>query len=84
MEMEYFEVITDAKTGERTIRPFTAEEIAAITAPPTKEIQEAARRSAYTVEADPIFFKAQRSEATIEEWQAKVSEIKARYPYPVV
>lgn len=27
--MEYFEVITDAATGETTIRPFTPEEIAA-------------------------------------------------------
>lgn len=27
--MEIFEVITDAKTGEQTIRPYTAEEIAA-------------------------------------------------------
>lgn len=30
--MEYFEVITDAITGEKTIRPYTAEEIAAIEA----------------------------------------------------
>lgn len=27
--MEYFEVITNAQTGEQTIRPYTAEEIAA-------------------------------------------------------
>jgi hypothetical protein len=27
---EYFEVITNAQTGEQTIRPYTAEEIAAI------------------------------------------------------
>lgn len=27
--MDYFEVITDAQTGEQTIRPYTAEEIAA-------------------------------------------------------
>ena len=38
------------------------------------------RRSAYIVEADPLFFKAQRGEATVEEWQAKVAEIKARFP----
>ena len=38
------------------------------------------RRSAYIAEADPLFFKAQRGEATMEEWQAKVAEIKARYP----
>jgi len=38
------------------------------------------RRSAYIVEADPLFFKAQRGEATMEEWQAKVAEIKTRFP----
>jgi hypothetical protein len=41
------------------------------------------RASAYTAEADPLFFKAQRGEATIEEWDAKVEEIRTRYPYPV-
>lgn len=30
--MDYFEVITDANTGEQTIRPYTAEEIAAVQA----------------------------------------------------
>lgn len=50
--------------------------------PPTKAEQEAARAEAYRTESDPIFFMAQRGEATMEEWQAKVAEIKARYPYP--
>jgi len=43
---------------------------------------QAQRRNAYTIEADPIFFKAQRGEATTAEWEAKVVEIKARYPEP--
>jgi len=43
---------------------------------------QANRATAYTAEADPLFFKAQRGEATIEEWQAKVAEIRSRYPYP--
>ena len=38
------------------------------------------RHNAYVKEADPLFFKAQRGEATMEEWQAKVAEIKAQYP----
>jgi hypothetical protein len=38
------------------------------------------RRTAYINEADPLFFKAQRGEATIDEWNAKVAEIKARFP----
>jgi hypothetical protein len=41
------------------------------------------RASSYTAEADPLFFKSQRGEATIEEWEAKVEEIRTRYPYPV-
>lgn len=38
------------------------------------------RQTAYQTESDPLFFKAQRGEATIAEWQAKVAEIKTRYP----
>ena len=38
------------------------------------------RQEAYRQEADPLFFKAQRGEATAEEWLAKVEEIKARFP----
>lgn len=41
---------------------------------------DAARQEAYANEADPLFFKAQRGEASMEEWKAKVDEIKARYP----
>jgi hypothetical protein len=80
---EFTEAITNAETGEVTLRPFTQEEIAAILAKqPSREEQETARRAAYTVEADPIFFMAQRGEATMAEWEAKVAEIKARFPYP--
>ena len=42
------------------------------------------RATAYAAEADPLFFKAQRGEATIEEWEAKVAEIRTRYPYPAL
>lgn len=50
----------------------TAEEIAAAVT--------AARGRAYQKESDPLFFKAQRGEATMDEWLAKVAEIKARIP----
>lgn len=40
------------------------------------------RSNAYTTESDPLFFKYQRGEATKEEWEAKIAEIRARYPYP--
>jgi hypothetical protein len=42
---------------------------------------KANRAAAYSAEADPLFFKTQRGEATIEEWEAKVEEIRQRYPY---
>jgi len=48
---------------------------------PTIEEQAELRRIAYEKEADPIFFMSQRGEATQEEWQAKINEIKERYPY---
>ena len=49
---------------------------------PTLEQLSAMRGEAYRVESDPLFFKVQRGEATMEEWLAKVAEIKALYPYP--
>jgi hypothetical protein len=39
------------------------------------------RAAAYAAEADPLFFKAQRGEATLQQWQDKVAEIKIRFPY---
>jgi len=50
--------------------------------PPTLKQQQVARAAAYRKEADPLFFKAQRGEATMDEWLALVAEIKTRYPYP--
>ena len=38
------------------------------------------RRDAYRAEADPLFFKAQRGEVTIDDWQSKIDEIKSRFP----
>ena len=43
---------------------------------------QAARAAAYKAEADPLFFKSQRGEATADDWKAKVAEIKARIPDP--
>jgi len=40
------------------------------------------RAAAYAAEADPLAFKLLRGEATEAEWEAKVEEIRARYPYP--
>ena len=77
-------------TGERQVIQLTAEEIAQVQAQAEQAAQAKAqwkidnasqlRQQAYAAEADPLFFKAQRGEATMAEWQAKVAEIKARYP----
>ena len=76
--------IVNVVTGEVSVVEMTAEEIAQqeIVVEVTREFQEANRASAYRSEADPLFFKAQRGEATTDEWTAKVAEIKARFPYP--
>jgi hypothetical protein len=48
--------------------------------PPPVPDYSALRRAAYVAESDPIFFMAQRGEATQQEWLDKVAEIKARWP----
>jgi hypothetical protein len=48
----------------------------------TSEQIDALRFHAYKKEADPLFFKAQRGEATMQEWLDKIQEIKERYPDP--
>jgi hypothetical protein len=48
---------------------------------PSNEEQAEIRRKAYEAESDPIFFMIQRGEATQEEYQAKIAEIKERIPY---
>lgn len=40
------------------------------------------RAQAYAKESDPIALKVLRGEATPEELQKKVEEIRARFPYP--
>jgi len=77
-------------TGERQVIQLTSEEIAQAQAQAEQAAQAEAqwkidnasqlRQQAYIAEADPLFFKAQRGEATMEEWQAKVAEIKTRFP----
>ena len=57
-----------------------AAEVARLTSLEPARIATENRRNAYIAEADALFFKAQRGEATMEEWQAKVAEIKARFP----
>ena len=42
------------------------------------------RGDAYRQDADPLFFQAQRGAATMDEWEAKVQEIRDRFPYPAI
>jgi hypothetical protein len=42
----------------------------------------ASRAAAYASEADPLAFKYLRDEVDLEQWKAKVNEIRARFPYP--
>lgn len=81
--------IVNVQTGEVTTVPLTAEEVAQREAYARdvlpgllRQQAEQDRAAAYRLEADPLFFKAQRGEATTDEWTAKVAEIKARFPYP--
>lgn len=47
-----------------------------------RAVAESKRRKAYRAEADPLYFGFQRGENTEQEWLDKVTEIRARYPYP--
>ena len=70
-------------TGQIIEVEVAAGNISATESLPTLKQQKAARAEAYRIEADPIFFMSQRSEATEQEWLDKVEEIKLRYPYPI-
>jgi hypothetical protein len=82
-------ITRNLQTGEITETPLTAAEIAKreayerdVLPVRLREKAEADRAAAYAAEADPLFFQAQRGEATMDEWTAKVAEIRTRYPYP--
>jgi len=40
------------------------------------------RASAFVTEADPLYFRVQRGESDQADYDAKVAEIRQRYPYP--
>lgn len=83
----------DASTGNVIERDMTTEEQAAYDAQEAEWLSSAydrayaevelLRKSAYQVEADPLYFKWQAGEGTEAEWLAKRADISARYPYPV-
>jgi hypothetical protein len=57
------------------VRPMTEQELIELALRKDRQRQEA-----YQTESDPLFFKAQRGEGTMEEWRAKIAEIKSRFP----
>ena len=62
-----------------TITDATAEELAQLQAERAEQTRQQ-RQAAYQQEADPLFFKWQRGEATEQEWLDKIAEIKTRFP----
>lgn len=62
--------------------PVTQAELDAKMAEPDLNAIKAKRVAAYQAESDPWFFKAQRGEATMDDWRAMVASIQLTYPYP--
>jgi hypothetical protein len=78
----------DIPTGQRarwTGADFILEDCPPVAAPddPIPRSPSARRAAAYRDESDPLFFQSQRGTATVDDWLAKVAEIRARYPDPV-
>lgn len=63
----------------KAVLPMPQDKVDAINSELAAEVK-AKRAEAYRTESDPLFFKAQRGEATQQQWLDKVAEIKARYP----
>lgn len=71
----------DTKQTEPTEAEIQAELARLIAEQPYKEVR-ANRAAAYAAESDPIFFKAQRGEATMDDWRTAVAAIQLSFPYP--
>lgn len=85
-EDQYATLMAGQTEGKRIIADKKGQPILADQ--PAKTLEQLAlevganRAAAYRTEADPLFFKSQRGECSVEEWQAKIAEIRARYPKP--
>lgn len=78
----------NGNTGETVERELTAQEVEGfqrsteeIKAEETEKVN-VARRGAFQIEADPLFFGWQRGENSEQAWLDKVAEIRDRHPYP--
>lgn len=73
-----------ARTLDAPAEP-SAEELAALAEAAYQtalEDRDQAVREALAAEADPLFFRWQRAEATREDWLAAVAAVKERFPKP--
>ena len=70
----------DTKQTKPTEEEINAE-IARLQAELPNKLAKENRAAAYKLEADPLFFKAQRGEATQQDWLDKITEIQQRFPY---
>lgn len=71
----------DAHQTQPTEAEIEAELARLIAEQPRKVIRQQ-RAAAYAAESDPIFFKAQRGEATMDDWRTAVAAIQLSFPYP--
>ena len=71
--------VEDNQVFTIAVEPKTEEDLANDAAA-LNAANKAARAEAYKSESDPLFFKAQRGEATMDDWLAKVDEIRLRFP----
>ncbi|NTT86931.1 hypothetical protein [Tabrizicola fusiformis] len=62
--------------------PASMARLAEAEAQAARELAREARRAAFAAEADPLYFKVQRGEASQSEYDALVAAIRARHPYP--
>jgi hypothetical protein len=80
--MSYFHVITDARTGETTQVPFTAEEISAVEAKAEElakteyQRQRAAEYPSYADQFDLLYHGG------YDAWKAAIDTVKNKYPKP--
>jgi hypothetical protein len=74
------EILADRIVETQVVRNLTAGELSSVHEQYNQQ-QKAGRLRAYEKEADPLFFKWQRGEATQEEWLEAVERVKSDYPY---
>jgi hypothetical protein len=76
-ELEWLDQIQTEPTAEEI-----ATEAARLEADEPRRIVQQSRAAAFAAEADPLFFQVQRGEASQEDYDQLVAEIRSRYPYP--